>query len=159
MASRRIYASSSGDTWDLVRDAATGRVSVLHTANPASGGAKAELWLRIKASVYDRPILVPAEAECSVIGCAAMAQTATGRHAGLDEAARALVRYGGEVLPDPAAVDTYRRMQPLFDRLYYNAQAFYADLDALAATGEPRLPATSHHRDTINDVADTGGSP
>ena len=45
MANRRIYASSSGDTWDLVRDAATGRVSVLHTANPASGGAKAEFDL------------------------------------------------------------------------------------------------------------------
>ena len=39
MASRRIYASSSGDAWDLCRDDATGRVSVVHTANPASGGA------------------------------------------------------------------------------------------------------------------------
>ncbi len=45
MASRRIYASSSGDTWDLVRDPASGRVSVLHTANMASGGAKAEFDL------------------------------------------------------------------------------------------------------------------
>ena len=45
MASRRIYASSSGDTWDLVRDPETGRVSVLHTANQASGGAKAEFDL------------------------------------------------------------------------------------------------------------------
>ena len=45
MASRRIYASSSGDTWDLVRDSETGRVSVLHTANAPSGGAKAEFDL------------------------------------------------------------------------------------------------------------------
>ncbi len=125
----------------------------------SSGGAKAELWLRIKASIYDRPILVPAEPECGVIGCAAMVQTATGRFADLDEAAGALVRYGAEILPDPVWADTYRRMQPLFDRLYYNAQTFYADLDALAALDEPRLPATSHHRGAINDVADTGGSP
>ena len=45
MAARRIYTSSSGDTWDLVRDPANGRVSVLHTANEASGGAKAEFDL------------------------------------------------------------------------------------------------------------------
>ena len=42
MATRRIYANSSGDTWDLLRDLATGRVSVLHAA---SGGAKAEFDL------------------------------------------------------------------------------------------------------------------
>ena len=45
MAGRRIYASSSGDTWDLLRDPSTGRVSVLHTANAASGGVKAEFDL------------------------------------------------------------------------------------------------------------------
>ena len=45
MASRRIYASSNGDTWDLNRDDATGRVSVVHTANRASGGAVAEFDL------------------------------------------------------------------------------------------------------------------
>ena len=45
MASRRIYASSSGDTWDLNRDEGTGRVSVVHTANQASGGAIAEFDL------------------------------------------------------------------------------------------------------------------
>ena len=39
MASRRFYTSSSGDTWDLVRDEASGRVSVVHRANAASGGA------------------------------------------------------------------------------------------------------------------------
>ena len=125
----------------------------------SSGGAKAELWLRIKASVYDRPILVPTEPECGVIGCAAMAQTATGRFGDLDEAAGALVRYGTEIRSDPAWAETYGRMQPLFDRLYHNAQSFYADLDALAARDKPRLPAAPHHRDTINDVADTGGSP
>ena len=45
MGSKRIYASSSGDTWDLHRDDATGRVSVVHTANQASGGAVADFDL------------------------------------------------------------------------------------------------------------------
>ena len=39
MASRRFYTSSNGDTWDLVHDDETGRVSVMHRANAASGGA------------------------------------------------------------------------------------------------------------------------
>ncbi len=101
----------------------------------SSGGAKSDLWLKIKASIYDRPILVPAEAECGVIGCAAMAQTATGRFRDLDEAAQTLVHYAAEVVPDPAWADTYGRMQPIFDRLYRQSQGFYDDLDRLAAAG------------------------
>ena len=45
MAHRRIYTSSSGDTWDLVRDDETGRLSVAHKANLASGGAAANFDL------------------------------------------------------------------------------------------------------------------
>jgi hypothetical protein len=33
-----IYASENGDRWQLVRDAASGRVFVRHKANPSSGG-------------------------------------------------------------------------------------------------------------------------
>ncbi len=36
MSSRRLYTSSSGDTWDLVAEA--GRPAVKHTPNRASGG-------------------------------------------------------------------------------------------------------------------------
>jgi len=97
----------------------------------SGGGAKTELWLKIKASVYGVPIVVPVEAECGIIGCAAMAQTATGRHATLDAAAQALVRYAAEITPDPAWSDIYARMQPVFDRLYRHSQQFYDDLDAL----------------------------
>ena len=38
MASKRIYVSSTGDTWDLVREGGD-RVFVLHRANVASGGS------------------------------------------------------------------------------------------------------------------------
>jgi hypothetical protein len=38
MASRQIYASSSGDTWDLVRDDRRGSVLIRHQPNAASGG-------------------------------------------------------------------------------------------------------------------------
>ena len=97
----------------------------------SGGGAKADLWLRIKASAYGRPILVPEEAECGVIGCAALAAYATGRFPTLAASVDRFVRYTDEVVPDPLWSDRYARMQPLFDRLYAGAQAYYDDLDAL----------------------------
>jgi xylulokinase len=97
----------------------------------SGGGAKADLWLQIKAAIYGRPILIPEEPECGLVGCAALAAVATGAASGLPEAVERLVHYGREVKPDPAWVETYARMQPVFDRLYASSQPFYDDLDAL----------------------------
>lgn len=41
--SRRIYESSNGDTWDLVRE--VGLLRVRHNANVASGGATTDYEL------------------------------------------------------------------------------------------------------------------
>lgn len=98
----------------------------------SGGGAKTEFWLRIKASIYGVPIVVPEEQECGILGCAAMGAVATGQFASLDQAVSAFVRYADEIAPDPSWQDTYRRMQPIFDKLYFNSQSLYDDLDALA---------------------------
>lgn len=103
----------------------------------SGGGARTELWVKIKASVYNLPIVVPAEAECSIIGCAALAATADGRYATPQHAANALVAYDREVLPEPRWVDTYARMQPVFEKLYLHSQAMYDDLDSLPAGVSP----------------------
>ncbi|MFM0050724.1 xylulokinase [Caballeronia grimmiae] len=99
----------------------------------ASGGARAALWLEIKASMYRTPILVPAEVECGVTGCAILAATAHGQFARLADAVSAFVRFESEVQPDPRASDRYDRMMPIFEGLYAQAQQFYDDLDALDA--------------------------
>lgn len=99
----------------------------------SGGGAKTALWLKIKASVYGVPIVVPKESECGVIGCAAMAATATGRFSNVEDAVGAYVRHIDEVAPDPAWAEIYARMQTVFDKLYEHSQALYDDLDALAA--------------------------
>jgi xylulokinase len=101
----------------------------------SGGGSKTALWLKIKASVYGAPIVVPKEPECGVIGCAAMAATAAGRFANVEDAVGVYVRHVDEVAPDPAWAETYARMQPVFDKLYAHSQALYDDLDALAAAG------------------------
>ena len=63
----------------------------------SGGGARTPLWLKIKASVYGAPIVVPKEPECGVVGCAALAATAAGRFArtrGRRRRLRALCRRG-----------------------------------------------------------------
>ena len=98
----------------------------------SGGGAKTELWLKIKASVYGIPIVVPQEAECGVVGSAILAATAEGRFSDPRQGADAFVRYAHEVRPNPAWVETYARMQPVFEKLYRHSQALYDDLDRLA---------------------------
>jgi xylulokinase len=98
----------------------------------AGGGAKSELWLRIKASMYGVPYLVPRELECSVVGTAAMMATAVGDVTDLAAAVGRMVGFEREVAPDRAWTARYDRMMPIYERLYRAAQAFYADLDALA---------------------------
>ena len=45
LSTTRAYESSSGDTWDLVRDDATDEMRVRHSPNLASGGQSSELAL------------------------------------------------------------------------------------------------------------------
>ena len=98
----------------------------------SGGGAKSDLWLRIKASIYGTPIVFPVEPECGVIGCAAMAATATGRFSTIEHAVESYVRYGEEVKPDPVWTAHYQKMQPVFNKIHAQSQSLYGDLDALA---------------------------
>lgn len=97
----------------------------------SGGGAKTELWMKIKASVYNIPILVPSEPECGLVGCAIMAAAATGQFSTVRDAADALVSYSQEIEPDPRWVEIYRPMQGFFERLYGHSQELYDDLDRL----------------------------
>jgi len=99
----------------------------------SSGGAKTRLWLEIKASMLSAPVVVPAEPECGVVGCAALAAAALGDYPSPEVAADALVRFEEEIAPDPAWQARYDAMAPLFGRLYRHSQAFYDDLDRLLA--------------------------
>ncbi|BCL73323.1 pentose kinase [Vibrio nigripulchritudo] len=97
----------------------------------ASGGAKSELWLKIKASMYNTPILVPKEPECGVIGCAAIAATATGQFDSLSQAARQLVQFEKEIAPDPSWKARYDRMYPVFNQIKDATSGLYTALDQL----------------------------
>ena len=78
----------------------------------SGGGAKADLWLQIKAAVYRRPILIPEEPECGLVGSAVLAAVATGAASDLAQAVSRLVRYGREVKPNQAWADPMPECNP-----------------------------------------------
>ena len=91
----------------------------------AGGGAKSRLWLEIKASVYNWPILVPSEAECGVIGCGMIAGCASGLFSTLEEVISEQVRYEREIHPNPLWIERYEKMQSLFEGLYESSEQFW----------------------------------
>ncbi|WP_407976543.1 FGGY-family carbohydrate kinase [Brucella pseudogrignonensis] len=105
--------------------------SKLERVIASGGGAKTELWLKIKASVYGIPILVPKEAECGLVGCAIMTAAAMGRYSSVEDAADALVQYSTEIKPNPQWSEIYAPMQAFFEKLYAHSQSLYDDLDRL----------------------------
>ena len=97
----------------------------------SGGGAKSDIALEIKASMYATPYLVPKELECGIVGCAAIMSAATGKHSSIDDAVKFMVRYSKKIEPNPKLVELYNHMMPIYEDLYDNSQAFYDRLDAL----------------------------
>jgi xylulokinase len=91
----------------------------------AGGGAKSRLWLEIKASMYNCPILVPSEPECGVVGCGMLAGCASGLFSSLEAIILEQVRYDSEIHPNPAWTERYNKMQLLFDDLYGSSEQFW----------------------------------
>ncbi len=100
----------------------------------SGGGARADLWLKIKASVYNLEIVVPEEPECGLVGCAALAAHAMGQFNDLAGAVGSFVKFARSVEPDPLWAERYAQMQPIFDSLCVGARQHYDDLDALDVT-------------------------
>ena len=96
----------------------------------AAGGARTRLWLEIKASIYNTTILVPSEPECGVLGCAMLAGFATGFFSSLESARADLVRYEGEVHPNPRWTERYQKLQSVFDDLYRSSEKFWDRLES-----------------------------
>jgi xylulokinase len=88
------------------------------------GGARGDLWLRIKACVYDLPIATPETAESGLLGCGALAGIGAGVFEDAPGAVRRLVRLKAPILPDPALVERYARLREIFDDLYESSRAF-----------------------------------
>jgi len=98
----------------------------------SSGGAKSDLWLKIKASMYHTPYLVPRELECGLVGAAAMMAVSVGHKPDLSAAIGDMVAFEREILPDPDWAEKYDKMMPIYARLYEMTKSLHYDLDTLA---------------------------
>jgi xylulokinase len=96
----------------------------------AGGGAKSRLWLEIKASIYNRPILVPSEPECGVVGCGILAGCASGLFSNLETVISQQVRYDSTIFPNQKWTERYAKMQLLFDDLYASSEQFWDRLES-----------------------------
>ena len=97
----------------------------------AGGGAKSRLLLEIKASVYGCPILIPADPECGVLGCAILAGVGAGVFHSIDDAVQRLVRYDAEIQPDPAWSERYEKMSTFFNRVYSQSESYWNEIESL----------------------------
>jgi len=95
----------------------------------AFGRAKTRLWLEIKASIYDLPILAPRRAG---VWCARLGDACGPRgwafFSNLESVVSELVRYDGEIAPsEPGRSDTRRRNHAPVPSLQLN-QSFLPEL-------------------------------
>jgi xylulokinase len=85
----------------LVADAATEEIRVI------GGGSRNDLYLRIKAATWNRPLTVLDMPEAVALGAACLAGIGAGVHAGHDDMRARLRRREHAVLPDPAWAARY----------------------------------------------------
>jgi xylulokinase len=114
-----------------------------HEIRVIGGGARNALFLSIKASVLDEPILVMDEAESTALGAAMLGGVAAGLWRDLDEAVAELERRFHVVEPQKDWVDLYEeRYQKVFRTLQGQLKGpnnQIADLEARSAWGRQRF--------------------
>ncbi|RLM04947.1 xylulokinase [Gibbsiella quercinecans] len=99
----------------------------------SGGGARSALWLQIKASVYNLPLLQTRNQENGTTGCAIIAGVGIGLFNSFAEGVKRTVSVEREFMPDPRQHEHYMRCFELFERLYHQAQPLYEQLDVISS--------------------------
>lgn len=120
---RAIYEATALGTRHLLEDAASHGLNVQRIF-AGGGGAQSRLWLQIHADALGEPIHLSADPQACALGAAMCAAVHSGRHASLDEAARAMVRLDRIVEPNVSH-------KGLYDDLYAKYLATYDALKDL----------------------------
>lgn len=98
----------------------------------SGGGARSRLWLEIKASAYNLPILSTRNQENGVTGSAIIAGVGVGLYADFASGVRQTIQFDGEIMPDPRLQAYYHACGELFDTLYQQSASLYDKLDFLS---------------------------
>lgn len=82
------------------------------------GGAQSKLWCKIIADVLGKRVLLPEGSEATTLGAGILAAVGAEWYKGAPEAASAMTRIAGEVLPDAAAHARYAELLQIYSRIY-----------------------------------------
>jgi xylulokinase len=97
----------------------------------AGGGARSRTWTEIVAGIFDLPVDPLDESEGSAMGAAIVAGAALGWF-DLSGAAKT-ARFGPRIEPDPAAVEIYQQLYPIFQHGYLALADDFHRLSQIAA--------------------------
>jgi xylulokinase len=99
---------------ELLRDAGV-PLGELHAVG---GGARSELWLKLKADICRTPLRVPRVTEAACLGAALLASVAAGDYPDVAGAAAHAVRFSRTIEPDPRSAAAYDRRYDAYKSLY-----------------------------------------
>lgn len=103
----------------------------IDTLRAVGGSTNSDVWMRIKASVTNRPIEIPKTSLGAPGGLLAMLATRVGEFSSIPEACNALVKIDRVVEPVTAWVEWYKEQFAAFRQYYQQLKAGFAHADAM----------------------------
>ena len=115
----------------VILDAFRGQGTTIEAMRVIGGGASGRVWNQIMADIYGMPVhrLAILE-EATSMGAALVGGVGVGLYPGFDMIHN-MNAVASTVMPDPAAQATYKRMMPVFNKLYDALAPVYDDIAAL----------------------------
>lgn len=102
---RAILESTAASLAGLVRKLDENNLS--KAVVPSGGGAKSQLWIRIKANLLDKPFLYPVSGELACKGAALMCAMETSGYKSIQEAMEDQIHFRETIFPHPLQVKKY----------------------------------------------------
>ena len=95
------------------------------------GGARSDFWRHLQADVYKAPVVLTNAAEGPAYGAALLAGVGTGAWSTVEQACKSSIRTVTKVAPNKRAAAVYDRHYAVYDKLYGDLKARFADMAGL----------------------------
>jgi ribulokinase len=82
------------------------------------GATQSELWMQIHADVTGKPILIPEDQNAVSLGSGILGAVGAGFYPDITSAAKAMVRKGRTILPNPAQTEAYKEYVRQYEETY-----------------------------------------
>ncbi|MDF2921279.1 MAG: hypothetical protein K0R57_193 [Paenibacillaceae bacterium] len=90
----------------------------IRTIRATGGGALSDIWLQMKADIWNLPVVSLGAAQSGTLGCIMLAGAACGIYGSVAEAERIFVKAGRTYAPDPARHEIYRKWYRKYKKCY-----------------------------------------